>query len=332
MSEYSVSNKELIIFFVVTFGFTIGMGIIMAFTYTKYSMHGFAQVQMYYPAIGVMTALLLNNERRKELPMKFYGVYLFLTITSVFFLLVEIFIFHKDPGTYADYLLFPGSIMLVLMYFADEKEKIDRFGLKLGKNVKKSLRYIVLFVILRLCAAFLSAFIFGDVKEFINIFLSAKTFTGLFMLLLLFPFQFAMFLGEEYGWRYFLQTALQERLGKRKGIILLGFIWGIWHLPLNLFFYSPEAPFYSTLNRLIVCIAYAIFFGFVYMKTKNIWTVSIIHFLNNGLIFYSIEANIANSGKFVLINLLCASIVYFPFLFSKEYEKYEKEIELTNDL
>ncbi|MCS4523181.1 CPBP family intramembrane metalloprotease [Clostridium botulinum] len=49
--------------------------------------------------------------------------------------------------------------------------------------------------------------------------------------------------GEEYGWRYFLQTAFQERLGKRKGIIFLGIIWGIWHLPLNLFYYSPKLLF-----------------------------------------------------------------------------------------
>lgn len=187
----------------------------------------------------------------------------------------------------------------------------------------------MLFVILRLCVAFLSAVMLGDVKKFIHIFLSVKTMTGIFMLLFLFPLQFTMFLGEEYGWRDFLQTALQERLGKLNGIILLGFIWGIWHLTLNLFFYSPAAPFYSSLNRLIVCIAYAIFFGFVYMNTKNIWTVSIIHFINNRTIFYNIESNVANSGRFVLINLLCASVVYLPFLFSKEYRKYELRIGLS---
>lgn len=335
MSEYSVSNKELISFFLVTFGLTIGMGVIMAFTYTKYPMQSFAQVQMYYPAIGVMTAFLLNNKRRKELPMKFYGVYLFLTITSALFLLVEILIFHKNPGMYADYLLIPGSIILILIYFADEKEKIDRFGLKLGKNVKESLSYIALFVILRLCVAFLSAFMLGDVKEFIRIFLSVKTMTGIFMLLFLFPLQFTMFLGEEYGWRYFLQTALQERLGKRKGVIVVGFIWGIWHLPLNLFFYSPAEPFYSSLNRLIVCIAYAIFFGFVYMKTENIWTVSMIHFVNNVILPTfndAVGSNVVLSEESVLANLICFCVVYLPFLFTKEYRKDEKEVEFTNEL
>ncbi|MCS4515483.1 CPBP family intramembrane metalloprotease [Clostridium botulinum] len=49
----------------------------------------------------------------------------------------------------------------------------------------------------------------------------------MFLLPLSFPLTFIVFFGEEYGWRYFLQTAFQERLGKRKGIIFLGIIWGI---------------------------------------------------------------------------------------------------------
>ncbi len=95
MSEHSVSKKELILFLVVTFGFTAIMGIAMAFTYPKYKVDAFPLVQMCYPATGAMIALLLNKNKRKELPIKFYGVYLFFTITLVLYILVEIFIFHK---------------------------------------------------------------------------------------------------------------------------------------------------------------------------------------------------------------------------------------------
>ena len=38
-------------------------------------------------------------------------------------------------------------------------------------------------------------------------------------------------LGEETGWRGWLQSAL-EPLGRRRGIVLTGVIWGLWHAPL----------------------------------------------------------------------------------------------------
>ncbi|MFQ9495517.1 MAG: CPBP family intramembrane glutamic endopeptidase [Dorea longicatena] len=41
-----------------------------------------------------------------------------------------------------------------------------------------------------------------------------------------------MFFGEEYAWRGCLQGRLQNIFGKRMGVILLGIIWELWHMPL----------------------------------------------------------------------------------------------------
>ena len=329
MAEYNFSNKELFIFLLVTFGLTINMGIVMGFAYTKYPLDSFTLTQMYYPSIGVMTALLLNKERRKNPPMKFYGTYLFFTITSILVLLIHIFVLHKDPNAYMNMLWVVGSITLCLVYFADKKEKIYDFGLGLEKNVKASIGYILLFFVLCICGNFLSALILGDGKKFIDNLINTEKLNSVFH----FPSMCIAFLGEEYGWRYFLQPALQQRIGKRKGVILLGIIWGIWHLPINLFYYSPMTPFYSILNQVIGCIGYAIFFGFVYMKTENIWTVSIIHFVNNGIVPTLNNAggiNVVLSGELVLANLIYFCVIYLPFLFTKEYGKDKKEIGITN--
>lgn len=59
--------------------------------------------------------------------------------------------------------------------------------------------------------------------------------------------------------------------------------------------------------------------------------VSILHFMNNnmvGIISGSDGSNIVLTWKLVLISLVCYSIVYVPFLFTKEYR--QKEIETNN--
>lgn len=54
-------------------------------------------------------------------------------------------------------------------------------------------------------------------------------------------FFFILFLGggqEEFGWRGYAQQPLQERFGVIKASLLIGVIWGVWHLPLWVF---PDA-------------------------------------------------------------------------------------------
>lgn len=80
------------------------------------------------------------------------------------------------------------------------------------------------------------------------------------------------------------------------------------------------------MNQLIVCVGYSVFFGYVYIKTKNIWTISMIHFINNNLgyvLYGATGANIVFTWQAVLFNLLLFSAIYMPFLLAKEYRKSE---------
>ncbi|MBU5313963.1 CPBP family intramembrane metalloprotease [Tissierella carlieri] len=324
MGKYNVSNRDLILFLGITFGLTVIMGIAMRLAYPTYSVDSFPLVQMNYPAIGVMAALLLNKKWRNELPKNFFKTYLFITITLIIYLLVEVFVFHQNPDIHLEIWIMLGSFSLIIAYNSDSKEKIEKFGLKFKKNVKSSIIYILLFVALYLTAIFISSILAGEVHSFIEPFKSLKKWSVLLLMPLLFAFSFISFLGEEYGWRYFLQPALQERIGKRKGVIVLGLIWGIWHLPVNMFYYSPETPLHSVINQLIICIGYSVFLGYVYMKTENIWTISMIHFINNGLggiLYGGTGTNLVFTWKSVFINLLFFSILYMPFLLAKEYRK-----------
>ena len=102
-------------------------------------------------------------------------------------------------------------------------------------------------------------------------------------------------------------------------------IWGLWHLPINLFYYSPDTWLKSILIQIIACICYSVFFGFAYSRTGNIWTAVVLHYINNNVI--AVLTGSADFGgriyswKDLLMVLIVNGIVYLPFLFTKEYKE-----------
>lgn len=88
-------------------------------------------------------------------------------------------------------------------------------------------------------------------------------------------------MGEEYGWRGYLQTEL-TRLGRVRGIFLLGVIWGIWHWPIIWMGYNyPGQPVSGSLAMVVVCIILAYFLGYAVFKSKGVWTAAYLHALSN---------------------------------------------------
>ncbi len=87
--------------------------------------------------------------------------------------------------------------------------------------------------------------------------------------------------GEEYGWRGYLQTEL-TRLGRIRGVFLLGVIWGIWHWPVIWMGYNyPGQPLVGSILMVFVCILLAYFLAYAVFKSNGIWTAAYLHALNN---------------------------------------------------
>jgi membrane protease YdiL (CAAX protease family) len=93
--------------------------------------------------------------------------------------------------------------------------------------------------------------------------------------------------GEEFGWRGYLQPKLMP-LGGRKAILLTGVIWGVWHWPVIFMGYNYGfdyfgAPVLGPLAMVWFTVVTSALFGWVTIKTDNVWPAVIGHGALNGI-------------------------------------------------
>ena len=122
-----------------------------------------------------------------------------------------------------------------------------------------------------------------------------------------------------------MQPVLQKKFGNRFGVILLGSLWGIWHLPLEIFYYfSPELSGWGVINRQMICISLGVFFAYAYMRTKNIWVPIILHYINNNFTWI-LNMNVGNTElspwQAVGQTIIPSMIIFFPFIFSRVFSE-----------
>lgn len=87
--------------------------------------------------------------------------------------------------------------------------------------------------------------------------------------------------GEEYGWRGYLQPAL-TKLGRVRGVTLVGVIWGIWHWPVIWMGYNyPGHPYLGSLLMVFFSLGLAFLLGYAVLKAKGVWIAAFLHALVN---------------------------------------------------
>jgi membrane protease YdiL (CAAX protease family) len=87
--------------------------------------------------------------------------------------------------------------------------------------------------------------------------------------------------GEEYGWRGYLQSEL-FKLGRVRGVLLLGVIWGIWHWPLILMGYNyPDHRLLGLALMALYTTGLGIVLSFAVLKSGSVLLASFLHALNN---------------------------------------------------
>lgn len=319
------TKKKVIIYFIITFGLPVILGIFMGIAYRKgIDTSIFPVVWMYLPALGVMAATLLTHrDEVHQVPKVFYCTFSAFAIIMVVLCMISVAVPQQNFALMISVLAMVSCPICFLEILCMKKDKRSRYGLSFIHNLKSSISGIVIFVGLYLATVLLSFILenvfLGKAEGYA---INSDAFIYVAVMGLNLMFSFTAFFGEEYGWRYFLQPVMQKKFGLRRGVVLLGLLWGIWHLPIHLFYYSPETSLQSILAQLAGCVGMGVFFGWVYMRTHNIWAVTILHFINNNLgvaLFGASPSNVIWDWRSTLISICVYLIVYLPFLLTKEY-------------
>ncbi len=96
--------------------------------------------------------------------------------------------------------------------------------------------------------------------------------------------------GEEIGWRTYLFIELYHYIDYWSSVIMVGIIWGIWHIPLYIVLKKigletlfTENMYYTTIYYIVFCLLLTIPMTQIMLKTHNIIPVSILHGSINSL-------------------------------------------------
>lgn len=326
------SRKEMLLFAAVAFGVTLVMGIPLAICQRGgLPVDAFPIAQMFYPAAGVTLALLVTRQGDAALPKGFYRFYLLATAAMVVCCVGQAAAPQATDWVIAINLAaMAASAAAWAVLLLTKKEKREAYGLRWHGGLLLPLGMVLLFVALYAVRVFAAMALEGQLGEYLGYWRTADPYILLLVLVPNFFLSFLPFFGEEYGWRYYLQPRLQKRFGLRGGVLVLGVVWGLWHLPLNLFFYSPETSLQSIAAQIITCVTLDVFFAFAYAKTNNIWVPVLLHYCNNNLIMvFSGTAEISNqvyTWRDILMVLVLNSILYLPFLASPVFKSQQDAV------
>ena len=267
------------------------------------------QLQMLLPAF---CAMLLGAFFFKESPIFFrtnrgasrWFVYFYLLLTGLYLAGALASLFQPELGvTLTSALLIPnflGLILLVVLRIKGGKQTFVEAGMA-GGRVRIWFGYGLALVVFFAFQTWLNyIFKLGTLVDLQTAFpqlaannlpASVLLFTIALNTVIIGPFLgLIITFGEEYGWRGFLQTEL-IKLGRIRGVFLLGVIWGIWHWPVIWMGYNyPGQPVLGSLFMVVYCIILAYFLAYAVFKSKGVWTAAYLHALNNQTLSFFILA------------------------------------------
>lgn len=274
----------------------------------------YTYLAMLIPSASAIIAIFLCQ---KNIPCKSFYFFYIITISLLSCLMISMnFLPFKNIGNTCDMFIIYTSIIGYLILLQTPEDERFKGGFA-WINGKKSIFCIFLFIILFI--------IMTHLKNAINFLITQRDFHLIFaraawerfpMMLLSFFLTYIIYFGEEYGWRYFLQSKLTQKYGLIKSLSIVGITWSVFHFPTDFIYH--QASIVDLVSRFSVCITLSYFLGCVYEYTHNIWTVTFIHFLYN--CFLTLWPLPENGSQFAILSYW---LVFLPFalIFKKSLSK-----------
>ena len=173
-----------------------------------------------------------------------------------------------------------GTFFVLYYFYSKEERKNYWFSTIDFKRIswKWYLIIISLPILIRFLAAGIDASITANNFQF-NI---SADMTLIYAVILLFfgP------IPEELGWRGIALPELQKKFGFNIAVLILGFMWAIWHLPLFVVegTYQNQLGLFSPMfwNFMLSALLTSVIYGVIYNKTsKSILAVILFHYFGN---------------------------------------------------
>ncbi len=328
ISEKLKSIDEILLFLLFLAGFVIILTIPMICT-GNILRHG--MVQAITPAMSAMLVLKIKN---KDYPKKIFDTFLFFGGIAILLVIIDGFDYLDTLNITQVGLLLLWLIVLILI-ISEKKEVLIKYNLN-GGNLKKVIISLLLYIAFIHIEIMIMLIPTGKSKD-LSLFLSTYNimdYINMFIYLSL--FQSVYLFGEEYGWRAFLQSRLQDKFGKKIGVLILGPIWGLWHI--NLWFFrnvTPALLITIIISYIVNCAFSSVIYAYIYEKTNTFWSAVLIHIASNAMGFgilkigdnfktaqsdFSILTNNGNSKQLIHLAfmILVATLLFMTKTFKKE--------------
>jgi uncharacterized protein len=116
-------------------------------------------------------------------------------------------------------------------------------------------------------------------------------------------------LGEEFGWRGYAMSVLIDKFGWRIASIIIGVVWGVWHLPL--FFIANTAQSNMPIPLFMLNIlAGSVVFGWLFARTeRSVLPALVLHTsLNAWAGILGIVPGVSTGGSYAVVTWVLALI------------------------
>ena len=229
----------------------------------------------------------------------------------------------------------PSVTALFLVFLTYSKEQRKNYFMRCFSfrymGIKQPVLTVLFFTLISIAAIWLGVYLLGYEMPGMN-YIHAIIQNPLNLFLVLFFSVISGPLNEEFGWRGYALDKLFVRFGFTGATLLLGFIWGIWHVP---WYFTPGQAQYDLLQNSVfdaimyipsvMLLNFAV--SYVYIKTKrSILAGALVHMFANLLgsqLLSPYSTEISMTIRYTKM-LFCGCLALYCIFSKKFKEEYHK--------